>query len=1180
MAKFDKLIKFLGKEDQYAPEEIESGLNNMEGVASDSNDFDENQELSEENLANIENLLNMTDKGGGQPKPPVSDDLGDLDLDELGEIPIGKPQDTSPTEEPDFDIDSFDVETPSDEAPSGLDNIEDFITQDKGESPETEAPSDFDFPEMTSDDEGTSFAIEDTGSPEFPAVDEDFPQEFPEAAGDDFDIEDLANIPGAYDDKKPEAPQPFDIDTEEDEAIRESSAYQMPSEETASEDEEGIDPEILDELKNLDTAPPPKEQIYQSASDVDDDMIKQALEEQDEDEFQMEDFEPEQDDFQMPGVETPREEENELGEVDDLLRNLTPSTDEDMGAGIMKERQEEEPDFGGPTLEDETSGLADLSALMGEEPGIIPEPELEVEEPKPEEFPEAPGVLGDEGITLEPPVGEIAASEEPDLGIPLETGEMDEFPEIEESEEIAEIGELELEPSPKKPEPKEELGELSLDIPDLDISKTIAEERREAFSKPSFAEKPVKAPKIDLDEDKALKIRGGINRLSDADTRKRIRRAFLDNMLSEQEAESLIAMLLLHEDEEKIADFINKIIPPEEKEEPAEYEEAPEIAHVRPRRVIYAEEARKAQEFQKEFENLAKYAAIALGVLLLLGFAMWRLVWIPSRANREYNRGLEAIQIQAYDNAETHFQSGKQIGGPNMDWYNKFALTYLEKGEERRAMEKFNEALEYKPDDRQTIFNLAEYLKSLDPPRFSQAIDLYERLLGKKRDDFVVIDRIGTTYIKWGEYTRVPEERIVLFDEANSIYQNYIARHTKHIPSYFRLLSIALKSKEAEMVDIFYDAIKDIDQNAVHVEVMTELGEFYIDNREMPRALDVFKRLTAFLDKRTHFDRRTGRTKIDARDANERLQFAETYYQYARFLTVNMDFLQAINSASNSIILNEKKGEAYNLLGEIYYITESVPNHKHVAREHFNEAIRYSSDYYKPYANLGHIYFYDYLNFPDPQSALTEALRNYEIARQIHRKNDDKKDFLLQYNLSWLYYRFGNYQRAFDEMHSLYIDEPYNPALSYALGNIYFRMANNRPDILMLARIQYDKAIEYYQRLADRIGFVNPDLERHKEIFTQLARSYNNRGVIYATLAQRMRQNRPENQQRALLDFYNSKNSANRIKHLYPHTEYNIKYILNERIPDREPSFDSEIPKRTTLQKLIEEFRINLIQTI
>jgi tetratricopeptide (TPR) repeat protein len=213
------------------------------------------------------------------------------------------------------------------------------------------------------------------------------------------------------------------------------------------------------------------------------------------------------------------------------------------------------------------------------------------------------------------------------------------------------------------------------------------------------------------------------------------------------------------------------------------------------------------------------------------------------------------------------------------------------------------------------------------------------------------------------------------------------------------------------------------------------------------------------------------------------------------------------------------------------------------------------------------------MNFENPDEALDRAFEYYKEAQLLLDR--DKIDDLVYYNLGWLYYKYNDYANSFNSFSRLYINDPHNPILSYNLGNIYYHENN-----LSFAKIEYDKAIEYYQAIADKIGYINPDLNRHKEIYSQLARSYNNRGVTYASMARKYPQEASKFEQNALLDFYKAKDNANKINVIYNYAEYNIKYMVNRSIKKSIPALDNELVKRTTLQRFTEEYREKMISNI
>ncbi len=876
-------------------------------------------------------------------------------------------------------------------------------------------------------------------------------------------------------------------------------------------------------------------------------------------EEELKEQEPEKKEF--PGEEMPEfvpsSAEMQEPELTDFFQDLSVKEETPEEAGTVLEtafpdnvenpQEEAFPEIGLPeTAIEETAEFPNLE---------IPEMEKPVEKPSSEtEMPD----LGSTEMELpefEMPKFEAAGSNLPEFEAPIETKEGMKQPLSENVEAPEEF-------------PPAEIHEFA------DISKQMESfQQQKPIEKPSFLESPkektpikfaAESGGIELDQEKAAKVRSRINKIVNPLLRKKIRQAILEAKLPDHILQQLIAFLILNAEDDEIQAFIDPLIPDTkviEIEQMVKKEKEKEIetkkkktteefkgAGIPGRKIIYTEEIHKGKEFTKEFQNVTKYSFVFFIIIILLGFIFWQIIWTPAIANRYYSQGLAALKRNDFISSESKFEIAKRTAGPNLKWFNIFANSYIEKKQFDMAKKKFIDALDYNPMDQETIYNFADYYKIIYPPRFDEAIKLYGRLLKKSPKNFDYIDKVAMTYIDWADRTTDPNDQIARYAEANKLYEGYLTYYPKHTASYFRLLDIALRLKKEDRIDILYDTIDHINNKAVNVKTMTELAKFYTDRRRLDRAKLVFNKLIP-----------------------PNPQYDEAYYEYARYLTINYDFFRAIKAISNAIILNGKSAKSYNLLGEIYFVTEVIQNNIILAKEQFENAIKYDPNYYKPYANLGHIYYYNSLNFNDPEKAYSDAFYNYKMAMSLIDK--DKKDYLLSYNLGWLYYKYKDYENAFNEFAKLYVDEPYDPVLSYVLGNTYYYLNK-----LNLAKVQYDKAIEYYRVIAGKVQYINPGLQRHKEIYTQLARSFNNRGVVYSLFAKQTRN--PEYEQRALLDFYQSKEYANKINVIYNFSEYNIKYLLNKNIRNDNPAFDDELTKRTTLTKLIDEFKDNMISTL
>ncbi len=856
------------------------------------------------------------------------------------------------------------------------------------------------------------------------------------------------------------------------------------------------------------------------------------------------------------------------GNVGDLLSQLVPS--EQPPAPLPEAPAEEEVRFEAPREEMAVPpDIPQTPPVFDSAPEPVAGPEIDLsglmESPlqaapeKPADMPVIPGPAEEFALPEFAPETAAAPGAVPEFELPADLGKMDEAPAAPPVlDKIPSFDEIPPEPESFREEIRpvkktEEFQEFT------DIRDRLTPEKGLRES-PDIL-KPVRpAPAafgVEIDDDKAVKIRNRINKIVNPMLRKKVRYAFLEGQLPDNAMQQLLPMILLGEEEDQIAELIDKFVPDSvirEKEAPPS-----EPAAKARRKVIHTEETRRIQDFQKNLQSITRYSFLLVFVVILLGFAFWRLIFIPVRASFHYNQGLSAIQMDDYKAGESRFETGKGISGPDTKWYNRFALAYEKKKEWQNARRKYQEALDYQPQDRETIYNFSGFYTRIFPPQYDSAIKLMDRLMQKEPSRFEYLDRTAQLYVDWGMNTVVTSpaseaDRRDRLDQATGIYQRFLAKNPRHVGTYYKLLNIALLTPEPEKIDSFYDKIDELNKRAVNEPILTRLARFYVDGRRLDRAKKV---LTKLIGSQPRGD--------------------EAYYEYARVLTINLDYLRAIEAVSNAIRLNDKNGRSFNLLGEIYYVNPNIPNNINLARENFERAIQLAPDYYKPRANLGHVFFYENLSFADSQNAYQKAFEHYKAAYLLVDKV--KRDELLYYNLGWLYYYYQDYENALQLFQEIYIRDPANPVLSYVMGNVYYNLfaqsGGKKSRLLNIAKTMYDKAIEYYQSLARKVGYINPNLERHKEIYGQLARSYNNRGVINAVSANQAM--RSDYEQKALLDFYNAKDSANKISMIYSHAEFNIKFILNKSVRRQQPSFDNELNKRTTLQKLLEEMRQKMV---
>ncbi len=700
--------------------------------------------------------------------------------------------------------------------------------------------------------------------------------------------------------------------------------------------------------------------------------------------------------------------------------------------------------------------------------------------------------------------------------------------------------------------------DFSFSMPEDKSSSTFRKETSSFGGIPQSDSSYTTETSIEIDQEKALKIRNRINRIKDSELRKKVRYALIDSHLPKSLENELIKMLLLNDTDENIRIFIENNLKIKEVTPPS-YEE--EFETPRERRVIYSEEIKRQKEIEESLKKFSRFTFAGFLLLIFIGFALWRFMWIPYIVDGVYNKGYRALGRNDIVEAENLFRKAKEMGGVNIKWYNIYAKKYIELTNFEAAKKKFIEALEYDPLNKMTIYNFADYYKTIYPPRYEDALALYYRLYRKSPNNFEYLDKVAKTFIEWGDNTKDYNEKVQKYAEADRLYENYVTRNHKFVGGYFRLLDIALRMKKAERIDILFDTIEKINKKAVSETTFTELAKYYLDEKRYDRAKKVFDKLIPYL------------SPPEKTNVTRALVQSEAFYQHGRFLTINMDFKRAKHQLSNSIKLNPKNAKSYNLLGEILLLDEKDINSKIAAKEMFDNAIKFDPLYYKPYANLGHLYFYNSFNFSDPERAFSQAFYYYKIASSLLK---DEKDSLLSYNLGWLYYKYKDYENALNEYSKIYIDETYNPIVAYNIGNIFFKI--NKYE---LAKVQYEKSITYLENIADKISFLNPELTRHRELYTQLARNYNNLGMVYLSMVKSMPSKVNQLEQEALFNFYKAKDNALRVNTIYSHAEYNIKYILNKSVrKGKTPLFDDELLQKISLKKFIDEYKENIIKSL
>lgn len=296
MGKFDQLEKYLGKEDLYNPAEINSALDSIADDAESMN-FGTGQEIDPDALANIDELLKVTgDFDLGDSNNPQED--GDISLSGQEMEAIDQPDLIEESDGSDMDLSQFSA-----------------LNMDDDENAAEELAA-------------LQFKEDDAGADDFSF----------DAAPDSQSSGPTANISEGMDfsslDTSP-------VETEE-----------IPVGQ--------IDPEVLDQLQNLDSAPPPISEIQtrrytenlgqsEEVNDIESDLA--AMSSQD---FDIDMEEPEGSPLDMGDIDADITDGSEAGEFGDLLSQLSPTQEAEAG---MDEAN-------GPLMPEIGSEMDELSSML------------------------------------------------------------------------------------------------------------------------------------------------------------------------------------------------------------------------------------------------------------------------------------------------------------------------------------------------------------------------------------------------------------------------------------------------------------------------------------------------------------------------------------------------------------------------------------------------------------------------------------------------------------------------------------------------------------------------------------------------------------------------------------------------------------------------------------------------
>ncbi|MEN2998837.1 MAG: tetratricopeptide repeat protein [Brevinematia bacterium] len=583
-----------------------------------------------------------------------------------------------------------------------------------------------------------------------------------------------------------------------------------------------------------------------------------------------------------------------------------------------------------------------------------------------------------------------------------------------------------------------------------------------------------------------------------SDVRKAVRDLIENRILSEALIDELFRKILTRPSESDLKNYIKSI--------------APFYRFEEGRRVIIAAKKSKAEEALEKLLKRSVVAVLGVGVIAIVGFIVFTVVSRNIYSENLYNRGLKLIDTGYYDEAESLFRRAEEVGGRKKEWYTKYAIRYLYNNVPERAVRKIEDGLKVWPYDYRLSLNYVDALTRLPQPDFDRALRYSEEFRRREENSFRAVDLNAQVYTKMGDYYKSKH----YYKEAELLYMKYLkGKDNKHIPSLFRLVSIYIKLDKKDRVDEMYDYIKRLDENAVSEPVGIELIRYYIDKGDLDRARKVVFELSTIKPKDPDF-----------------------YYEFARYLFMNENYRESVKNLKVALSLNPKHAKSYVLIGNIEYMLKN----KASAFENYKKAIEIDPSQKEAYFRIGDILY--------ESKDYNGALGYYLEGIKLGEPESVEELSYVYYNLAKIYYRNGMLNESLRYLSHSYLRFPQNPLLSHFMGNIYLELG--KPDMAVL---QYDKSIEGYLKIMEKIKAIDPGISRHRELVSFLIRSYNNQGVAYILLRGEA------NVKNAMLSWWEAKNYAEKINSVYPNAEYNLKLVLHPTmIKYRNFAVDREIP--------------------
>ena len=512
---------------------------------------------------------------------------------------------------------------------------------------------------------------------------------------------------------------------------------------------------------------------------------------------------------------------------------------------------------------------------------------------------------------------------------------------------------------------------------------------------------------------------------------------------------------------------------------------------------LEAEQTSFAYIFVHKFLPVFRLFLMVAAVILSAGYLTWQFVYLPIRAHRIYQLGIERIEEGQYSRANERFWEAFSIH-ERKSWFYEYARAFRDARQYALAAEKYQELLYYTASknrrgipEKQAALEFAE-LQTYYIGDFEAA----DRILWRNILDFAPYDyearlALGDNNMLWAEYD--PDR----YEYARESYAVLIEQYGRTDPLLERMLMFFIRTDNLEEVLALQAHFMSSPSRRISASSLAEMGGCLLD-KQMEEVRGV---PNAFLDSIR------GVLEILLRAIRQDSMHPETYYHLARYYYF-------FNNAHDERLTLEIAVQVFDLAEEasprrMGYHIHTLRRYAEVltssreffpAEENLVKAIGiYQSglarrllsqgpEFGRLYADLGDLEYF--VKDGDMQGAL-----DYYLLSEEH----GWAPMEVQYRMGAAHYQLRQWALAQDRLYTVLREMPTNRRALYAMANVSYMRGN-----YFAAQGYYDRLLELLNVDRSRLPPIQPtDDVLQLDLTERLMVSQNNLGVTLEMLTDR-----------------------------------------------------------------------------